>query len=293
MSINVERILNSIYKGGRPYILLADHNEKHYSTKAMNWEQFTLTSVIHSNDATMLCNTRGHHVSDQCHTSFIYLLSHNIWITQNVYSRETNIHLHVFGGMNVYSEHQLKFKDNCIYKKNIFNIQALKGNEIKSLIDFIKDGCTFYLACELENGVSLSLLIDLPMINESGEYQMKIKPFVGFPGAIFHPEEFSKKMNALTESADKSLTSIGCPSIFDSPDNISKGITQEVRKLPCLPVNFDQTAFNLYCRPSTINIVIKDSNQLFEIASQTIPYSNDKLFIESIKIVKCILQVCE
>ena len=140
--------------------------------------------------------------------------------------------------------------------------------------------------------MTMSLLIDLPMINEAGEYQLKIKPFVGFPGAIFRPHVFSKNMNSLSESLDRSLLSVDRPSIFDSPENISKGITQADRKIPSLPIDFDQEALPLYCRPSTIYITIKENNQLLDITMQRTPYSKVVMFRESIKI-EVFLQVCE
>ena len=138
--IDAKQISNSIHKGGRPYILLADKNELGYSTKAMNWEQFTLASVINSSDATILCNTKGHHVVDNAHLSFIYLLSHNLWITQNIHEPNSN---HIVGGMNIYSQHHLKFKDNCIKKVNILNNQSFNSIDARSLIDSIKDGLRF------------------------------------------------------------------------------------------------------------------------------------------------------
>lgn len=284
---DIDNALDSLLNGGRPYLLLSDRNEKGYSSNSMNWEHFNLSAVIISDYITMLSNTRGHHVSplnDKRGTSFIYLLSQKIWITQSDASG-----YEVVGGTNMYSDVNLKFKKNCACKIDIHGKNALSTNETKRLISYIKEGCFFFVTCELDCGTTLQLMVDLPMINEEGEYIMNIKPFIGMPGAILNPSILQAKMNFLC-TAFEEQSPPWVPSLEASKEEVEETITKARHNMPSVSISFNQPAFERYSRPSLICVKLKEANQVIEISSS---YLNEQAWSQTVNIQKCVLQVCE
>lgn len=274
-------------KSGSPYLLLSDSNERGYSTNELNWEHFTVSAIIKTPYICMASNTRGHHTSpedQELATSFIYLLSHHLWITTADNHRNSLV-----GSMGVYSSYELKNRKNFKYTTSIFAQSILPKPVKNTLKDFIINGNLFYLTLETEQGVKGTFFIDLPMVNEAGEFKMNIKPFIGLPGAILNSEDTSNKMKGIIDAFGKSPNNNNNLDFWASPREIEENIQKRRENLPSAHLDFSQKAFSHEHRPSLICLKLKEGNTSVEIHTS---YKDQHHQGYSRKLKACDIHVC-
>ena len=127
---------------------------------------------------------------------------------------------------------------------NIYDKDRLGREETSELISSIKSGAIFRLHCIFKNGVSASLSVDLPMINEKGEFKMNIKPFFGIPDSILNPEKASIFLNEKISLYNK-----------NKPPEMPLFLASEEIVCPATPsfgINFTENPGTRFCEPSNI-----------------------------------------
>lgn len=252
---------------GIPYLLLSDKNEYCFESGSMNWEHFIVNAIIYSPGICVISNSRGHHVNSSnadvvYPMSFVYVPTHCLWLTESSEGEESKT---IIGSMKIYSAYSLKYKGEILQTVKIYGKDMLCEEEANDVIEHIKAGATFRLNCSFENGTSASFSVDLPMVNEKGQFRINIKPFFGILDSILNPKKISKFIESkITFYNENRLT--GMPDFFENEEIVSQAIKSDRRLMPSFAISFSENKETRFCEPSNIISVLEQKNTALCVA---------------------------
>ena len=212
--------ISRLFLGQELFLLLRSQIESCFNSPSTNHEYFRMPLVVREGNHLALHQGLDNHFSIQLKgdifigsgpNSFIYYPVDNLWVNGRPAANNETIRAerneirknynYKIGSMSVYKEWSIIAKDSSEERLEIslLNKSRLEQSTVSAISSSISKCQLMRLIMKTSEGQEISASIELPMVNDDGEYRLSIRPFLAQPWSL-------ARSLSLTTSSLKEIT---------------------------------------------------------------------------------------